>query len=112
MSQLVPPEALAPFVEELKQREQRRVQRAAAEVRAGAREAAAAAAALARSLGPSAAELRVRPPPCGALTLGGRGGGGALIAPQTSRPLVKRSIVEGGAWPVGSSASLSKGRPY
>ncbi|KAL4420636.1 hypothetical protein ABPG75_010292 [Micractinium tetrahymenae] len=69
LSALLPPEALAPFAEELAQREKRRVQRAKQEARRLRQEraAAAAAAAAAANTGLSAAELRAMPLPAASL---------------------------------------------
>lgn len=66
---LLPAEALAPFVDELAQREKRRVQRAKQEARRLRQEraAAAAAAAAAANTGLSAAELRAMPLPAASL---------------------------------------------
>lgn len=66
---LLPAEALAPFAEELAQREKRRVQRAKQEARRLKQEraAAAAAAAAAANTGLSAAELRAMPLPAASL---------------------------------------------
>lgn len=65
LAPLLPPEALAPFADELAQRERKRVQRSKQEARRAAREAAAAAAAEAAAAraGPSEQELRAMPLP-------------------------------------------------
>ncbi|PSC71813.1 RING finger 10 [Micractinium conductrix] len=69
VSGLLPPEAVAPFEEELAAREKKRAQRAKAEVRRVRQEraAAAAAAAAAANSGLSAAELRSMPLPSASL---------------------------------------------
>lgn len=59
MTGLLPPEAIAPFAEEVRARAVRRQRRAAAAGRRLAAEVRAAEAAAAAALGPSVAELKV-----------------------------------------------------
>ncbi|GLC37445.1 hypothetical protein PLESTM_000585400 [Pleodorina starrii] len=74
MAELVPPESLAPFADELAAREKRRRRQRADERRQAAADAAAAARAAAARLGPSAEELQAMPSLSQAV-----GGGGAAV---------------------------------
>ncbi|GIL77075.1 hypothetical protein Vretimale_3144 [Volvox reticuliferus] len=91
MSDLVPPDTLTPFADELSVREKRRRRQRADERRQAAAEAAAAARAAAARLGPSAEELQAMPSLKQALNAGtggnapavgsgGSGAGGGLLA--------------------------------
>lgn len=86
MGDLMPPEALTPFADELGAREKRRRRQRTDERRQAAAEAAAAARAAAARLGPSAAELKAMPSLSQALggnvgaSVADCGGGGGLVA--------------------------------
>ncbi|KXZ43366.1 hypothetical protein GPECTOR_92g589 [Gonium pectorale] len=80
MAELLPPEALAPFADELAAREKRRRRQRADDRRQAAAEAAAAARAAAARLGPSAEELQAMPALGDTAAARGGGGGGGLVA--------------------------------